>query len=117
MDLPRARILQQAQCTCCPTCGSTINEKEFVVDLQNNVLIANGKIIKLTRRPAELIWYLRKNYPGTVPHEQIISKVWGSVETGATGLRTMVSLSRRYLELVGWTIKNEHGSGYKLVKQ
>ena len=113
----RAERISQAVKNCCPTCGGPVTFHELRVDLSVNAILTYGVSILVPPRHAEIASVLQKHFPAIVPRQELISKIWGSSEVSDKLLDTTLCLTRRYLEKVGFGIKNEYGQGYRLVKQ
>lgn len=100
--------------SCCPSCGQKVPDADLRVDLQTNTVSANGLIIQVQPRTAELVEVLRLAFPHYVPRETIISKVWACdaqdrmVDAQATRARVLLSK-------IGWGIDSFRHSGYRLV--
>lgn len=98
----------------CPTCGHALPAGRLRVDLDNNVLLADGRAIKLQPREAELLWYLVQQYPRMARRDAIVVNVWGNAEVCFATVKSAISDARRPLRMIGWTLKCEHGIGYRL---
>lgn len=110
-----SRLKAKTTTCACPTCGQILSDSELRIDLNANVLICDGVAIKITKRQAEVIWLLLKNYPNVTATDRILDTIWRDSDSTLLGLRSQVTYCRRILELIGWTIKSEHNIGYRLV--
>lgn len=118
MGLTRKQRLERAVSDSCPTCGAPLKDVRFWVDVQNNIIVSENRAVQVTPRVAELIWLLRKHFPHTVESERIIARVWNGQDPidPSRNVLTQVTYARRFLEPLGWTIRNIYGGGYALHK-
>ena len=105
--------------TCvCPTCGGITSRNDApMVDLSENVLIVNGKIVKLTKRQAELVYILVKRFPKTATIEQIAAGLtgWGNEWPSDNLIKVFIYQIRERIQWSGLSIETVFGVGYKLV--
>ena len=98
----------------CPTCGQPVSDGGLRVDLAGNVLLADGRAIKLQSRQAELLWYLLQQYPRLTSDNSILVNVWANADVCIATLKGAIKTTKTVLNMVGWTIKNERGLGYRI---
>jgi DNA-binding winged helix-turn-helix (wHTH) protein len=103
--------------TLCPCCKQPFVPSGVSVDLHTNSLIANGQVIPLLPRLAEVAFILAKRMPEWVGHEVIIAQRWGnrSTEWAQTNLRATMPALRKAIRPAGLLIENSYGSGYRMV--
>lgn len=108
-------VLRERQATgCCPSCGQKVPEAGLRVDLQTNTVSANGMIVKVQPRTAELLEVLLAAYPNFVPRETIIAKVW-ACDAQDRIVDAYATRARVHLAKIGWGIDSFRYSGYRLV--
>jgi len=102
----------------CPCCGQSVDRDRLLVDLNTNRAIYLGREVRI-RPPqvAELVHTLATQWPKTVSHFDISYAVWGLNEPeGMRGsIAVHVSLARKSLSRLGFTIEAVEGRGYRLV--
>ncbi len=89
------------------------------VDFNRRAVIVNGELIKLRPTEFRLIYHLIENAGWTVPHEQILAKVWGYEYRDETHyVRLYVNYLREKIEedpAHPKYILTERGVGYRFV--
>lgn len=117
LPTPRKSVLTQ---TTCPCCGSVTGTRLPIVDLNTNTVAWGDKATKLFPIQAEILHLLVRRFPGTVPYDTVISRVWG-VDEPANGAEVSMKVHlcgmRRRLEKadIRFKIKTVWGEGYRLV--
>ncbi len=93
---------------------------KLLVDFASNEIKLDGKPVKLTSTESKLLYLLIRNEGRLVPHENLLTKVWGETYIDARDLlRVHIQHLRQKL---GDSVESpsiiatEHGMGYKFVK-
>jgi DNA-binding winged helix-turn-helix (wHTH) protein len=112
------RIKGTAPSGTCPCCFQPMPvDDNLVVDLNTNSIMSNGYIITVPPRTAELVFYLRQNYPRTVTRDQIIGRVWcDRPDTETRTIDGQATRARIALHKIGWDIRTEYGIGIRLAR-
>lgn len=105
--------------------STSSEERPFIsgrlsVDFTSNEVRLNGNPVKLTSTEYRLLYHLIKNEGRLIPHENLLSRVWGENYGNARDLlRVHIQHLRQKLgdsvETPG-IIVTEHGMGYKFVR-
>ena len=94
-------------------------DERLSVDFNRRAVIVNGELIKLRPTEFRLIYHLIENAGWTVPHEQILAKVWGYEYRDETHyVRLYVNYLREKIEedpAHPKYILTERGVGYRFV--
>jgi DNA-binding winged helix-turn-helix (wHTH) protein len=114
----RREVIETSILMRCPYCGGSLPHSERLrVDLGTNVIYGVGVAVKVPPRQAELCSVLADTYPNLVRRQTLITKIWGDQEISDKLLDVVVCLTRRYLERIGYGIKNEFAIGYRLERR
>jgi DNA-binding winged helix-turn-helix (wHTH) protein len=101
----------------CPCCGGPLAENHRLrVDLGTNTLFGYGVAIIVPPRHAELCFVLAEAWPNLVRRQDIIAKLWPHQIISDKLLDTTICLTRRYVERIGYSIRNEYAIGYRLLR-
>lgn len=103
--------------TTCPCCGSVMETKVPVVDLNTNVISWGGKTTKLRPVGAELMAMLVRRSLGIVTFDTLMNGIWGDNEPTDAYAALKVHLSHIRKALgpdSGIRIHNQPGVGYRL---
>ena len=86
---------------------------DFVVDTVNSLVLADGKVIELTRKEYEILSLLICNAGKIFPRHEILSRIWGDevIVTDRT-VDVTVARIRKKMGDRGKMIKNKSGFGY-----
>lgn len=105
--------------------SASSEERPFIsgrlsVDFSSNEVRLNGASVKLTSTEYRLLYHLIKNEGRLIPHDSLLSRVWGENYINARDLlRVHIQHLRQKLgdnvESPG-IIVTEHGMGYKFVR-
>lgn len=87
----------------------------FIVDTENNLILAEGKPIELTRKEYEILSLLIRNEGKIFPRQEILARVWGDdvIVTDRT-VDVTIARIRKKLGDSGVMIRNKSGYGYYL---
>lgn len=101
----------------CHYCGSHYTPPPVSVDLRRNVIVIDGRAIRITPCLAEAATTIIRRHPEPVPVEDIASGIWGAADGPEDELghvRTYISQLRRLLRDAdaAWQIKSFRGVGY-----
>ena len=95
-----------------------MQQTRLLVNLDTNCIVFGERAVRAAPKHCEVISVLADALPRTVEYQFLISRVWGTNSNVAIKtVHTTVCFARRMLEKLGWTIKAEHGVGYRLVRQ
>jgi DNA-binding response OmpR family regulator len=85
----------------------------FTVDTGNNMILADGRPIELTRKEYEILSLLVRNEGKIFPRQEILSRVWGDdvIVTDRT-VDVTIARIRKKLGERGDMIRNKSGYGY-----
>lgn len=101
---------------CCPACGQNVpTEAGLRVDLQTNTISANGSILVVQARTAELVELLLQRSPNFVPRAVIISRVWADEAVERT-VDAQATRARAALKKLGYTVEGVRHSGYRVFR-
>lgn len=101
---------------CCPACGQHVPaEADLRVDLQTNTLSANGSILVVQPRTAELVELLLQRAPNFVPRDVIVSRIWADEAVERT-VDAQASRARASLKKLGYTLEGIRHSGYRVFR-
>ena len=103
---------------------NTINSKnlkvgELELDLDNQIAMRQGKIIKLSEKEIKLLEYFMNHKDQLLTHEQIYQYLWSEEESPSSNvLAALVRLLRRKIETKGEQplIHTIYGKGYMMGK-
>lgn len=102
--------------TTCPCCGTQVEAKIPIVDLQTNVASFGGLRTKMRPKEAEILSVMLCHHPGVALRENLMNAVWprrwpedplGTLSVHITNLRTR-------LAGLGWRIRCVRNKGWKL---
>ena len=87
------------------------------MNLDLNAAVYNGKSYKLRPSEAVMLFTLRKRWPYTVPHEEMIHALWGA--NGSPSWANMImsvqaAHIRKRLNGSGARVVSQYGEGYRL---
>jgi DNA-binding response OmpR family regulator len=103
----------------CPCCGAPC-EAKFLVDLNTNTIVIEGRTIKVFPTSAVIAHALLKNDPRVTTAESLLQAMYGDPanepEKARHGLTVHVYHLRRSLLPFGWTVQFINGAGYKLAR-
>lgn len=87
----------------------------FIVDTENNLIHAEGKLLELTRKEYEILSLLILNEGKIFPRQEILARVWGDdvIVTDRT-VDVTIARIRKKLGDSGVMIRNKSGYGYYL---
>ncbi|MGE5348770.1 MAG: response regulator transcription factor [Actinomycetota bacterium] len=87
----------------------------FIVDTENNLILAEGKPLELTRKEYEILSLLIRNEGKIFPRQEILARVWGDdvIVTDRT-VDVTIARIRKKLGDSGVMIRNKSGYGYYL---
>ena len=104
---------------CCPTCGGQLPTISISVDLNLNVLIADGRVIKLQPQQAEILSILCDRTLHVVRLERLITRVFGINEPGDAlrVIRVQISCLRKILSDTSYEIENVWAVGYRIIER
>ncbi|MCU0460338.1 MAG: response regulator transcription factor [Bacteroidales bacterium] len=87
----------------------------FTVDTENNLILAEGKPLELTRKEYEILSLLIRNEGKIFSRQEILARVWGDdvIVTDRT-VDVTIARIRKKLGDSGVMIKNKSGYGYYL---
>ncbi len=85
---------------------------DVVVDMENRVVIRDGKEMVLTQKEWDLLEFLVKRRGKVVSHDDILNYVWGDADVGEESVRTYVKRLRSILP--AGAIETCKGRGYRL---
>ena len=115
--LTRSERIERNTSDRCPCCGAPLAaDLRLRVDLGTNTLFGYGVAVMVPPRYAELCFVLADAWPNLVERQNIIGRLWPNQEISDKLLETTICLARRYLERVGYSIKNEFALGYRLLR-
>lgn len=101
----------------CPCCGQPLPPREIAVDLNSNTLMVGEQHLKIKTRIAEVLSVIIDAWPEIVTRERLSTKVWGLYEIPSEkAVEVHISNARKLLRPLGWTVKNQYGVGYRLVR-
>jgi DNA-binding response OmpR family regulator len=101
--------------TACPCCGSRIEARRPVVDLNTNTVAFGQVSVLATPRVAEVLSVLVGKYPGITTLDDLISTVWAGDEfVTLSNIRAHVCFARETVEALGFRIRAISGRGYRL---
>lgn len=102
--------------TTCPCCGSIMETKVPVVDLNTNTVSWRGKTTKLRARETEFLSILVARYPGLVTFNNFVDSVWGVNATDGVDACVTVTAcnTRNKLLSSGIAVTSVYGKGYRL---
>lgn len=109
------RFCDRVPTGCCPACGQRVPDAGLRVDLQTNALSANGMIVIVPPRTAELVEVLLQRFPSYVTREVIASKVWADNVLRGT-IDAQASRSRIALRKIGYGIESALLAGYRITR-
>lgn len=99
----------------CPCCGAKIKpERRFIVVLEHNMIICEGRAIKVTPKQAELLYALQKAYPRVVTTGSLIQQVWANQIENDGSIRTMIYQTNLKIKPLGYSVRATHSRGYRL---
>lgn len=101
----------------CPTCNQPVDEPEFTIDLDRNVLLTRNGSAVLTAKLAEILSVLHHAYPGPVARDRLMQKVYG-LSIAVPDHRTLavhISRLRRILTPLEFGIEGCVDGSYRLV--
>jgi DNA-binding winged helix-turn-helix (wHTH) protein len=103
----------------CPTCGSTIEFDDFVVDLNTNVVSYHGLQRQAALQVVELIAVLFRKYPAVVRIDELANDMWGvrqfeTLKDPANNLRQLVMKARKIGAALDFDIVSVPSVGYRL---
>ena len=121
--LSTAEVMTQVEASLCRIpkqegdCSGIVTVSNLFIDINNYIVIIDGKKVSLTKREAELLWLLASNPQKTFSREDLLDILWGvncfidarTVDTHIKRLRAKLNL---YPHL-GWDVKTEHRIGYR----
>ena len=86
---------------------------DFIIDIDNKLIISEGKALELTRKEYELLTLFLRNPGKLFPRTEILARVWGDdvIVTDRT-VDVTIARIRKKLEGKGSMIKNKSGYGY-----
>jgi two-component system KDP operon response regulator KdpE len=97
----------------------TVIDDELAVDFQRRVVLVRGERVKLRPTEYRLLYHLVNNAGWVMPHETLLSKVWGYEYRDDTQLlRLYITYLRKKIEPDPSNPKyifNERGVGYRFV--
>ena len=103
----------------CPCCGAPV-EAKFLVDLNTNTIMVDGRKVKVFPTSAVIASVLLKNDPRTTPPESLLQGMYGDPvnepEKARHGLTVHMYHLRRALIPYGWTVHCVIGVGYRLAR-
>ena len=87
----------------------------FTVDIENNLILTDGRPLELTRKEYEILSLLIRNEGRIFPRHEILARVWGNdvIVTDRT-VDVTIARIRKKLGDRGNMIKNKSGYGYYL---
>ncbi len=103
--------------TKCPCCGSHVDVKLPLVDLDLNTISWNDKTVRVGGNIAEMMHAFNERGIGRLAQpDYLISKVWGwNSDVSRVNMQVHVLKLRKVLKhLGGWRITLVHGDGYVL---
>jgi len=104
----------------CPCCGQAVDGERLLVDLNTNLAGYRGREVEI-RPPqvAVLVFALAQAWPRTVSFVDLAYAIWGNFEPEqmAGSIRVHVSLARKIMRELGWSIETVEGRGYRLVQR
>jgi len=89
-----------------------INIGDVEIDLENQIVLKDGKEVKLTKTAWNLLYYLIKNRGKVVSNENILNYVWHDKAVGDEVIRAYIKELRKILP--EGSIETFKGRGYKL---
>jgi DNA-binding winged helix-turn-helix (wHTH) protein len=103
--------------TTCPCCGTSIDAKIPIVDLDTNTISWRGKSVKVSAQKAELMYGLVRAYPGVLRRDAAIIALWGGCEKSdpMSHLSVLTCHLRKALEPIGLSVSAVYGIGHQLV--
>ncbi len=108
----------------CPCCGQRLAaaDDRLRLDMDANVAMRRGRLVRLTPREAEVLAVLQRRMPEVVPAQQIAREVFGAlacqgIEEPELRIRECVFRLRQKLGQIGVRVvgKGGAGGGYRLV--
>lgn len=104
---------------CCPTCGGVLPNISISVDLNLNVLIADGRVIKLRPQMAEILSVLCDRALKVVRRESMVALIYGGNEPDSAGTVIQVQIFhlRKKLADTAYEIDTIWGEGYRLIQK
>ena len=115
--IPRIERVARSMLKRCPCCNGPLPlEIDLRVDLGTNTVFGYGRAAHIPPRHAELIFLLVEKFPNLVQRQTLIERLWPRQDISDKLLDATVCLTRRYVERVGYSIKNEYGVGYRLAR-
>jgi DNA-binding winged helix-turn-helix (wHTH) protein len=115
--LTRSERIERSTSTHCPCCGAPLAaDLRLRVDLGTNTVCGYGVAVVVPPRIAELCWVLADAYPNLVETQRIVSRIWGDQLISDSLLHVIINQTRRRLKRFGYSIENERGFGYRLLR-
>lgn len=118
LGLSKASMLRVAipevKCPCCSQ--PLLANPDLIIDLNLNMVVANGLALHLAPRTTEFLFVLREGYPRIVEHSAIGLKVWPGTLEPQRWIRQQATLGRIALNKLGWTVLSEKNIGYRLAR-
>ena len=86
---------------------------DFIVDIENKLIISDGKALELTRKEYDVLSLFLRNTGKIFPRTEILTRVWGNdvIVTDRTVDVTIARIKRKLGEKSSM-IKNKSGYGY-----
>ena len=117
MRLSRKERIDRSTSSNCPCCGGPLAvDPSLRVDLGTNTIYGHGVAVMVPPRHAELCYLLAEAWPNAVQRHDIVCRIWPHQDISDNLLKATIHLTRRYVERVGFSIKNEFGLGYRLLR-
>ena len=89
------------------------NSGDFIIDIDNKLIVSDGKPLELTRKEYEILALFLRNTGKIFPRTEILARIWGNdvIVTDHT-VDVTIARIRRKLGEKGGMIKNKSGYGY-----
>ena len=102
--------------TLCPLCGSIVQTKKPLVDLNTNTISFRGKIVQVQAKIAELASILIDAAPNRVHVERLMYRLYGASSPSSDNIiRVYMRSLRRAVKPLGVQIDVIRGYGYRVV--
>ena len=101
----------------CPLCGAPMPDVERIqVDLDQNIIVIDGKVIHLKPTAAELAHALHSKYPSLASKDYIFNQVWGNLSeiiNAHSHIRTQVHYLRKRIAETPLSIVTNRTRGFR----